>query len=291
MDDIIKIGNDRLIIEVNRKGAQLWSVKDKQGTEYLWQGDVKYWEDRSPILFPYIARLTDGKYVYKNDVYSMDIHGFAKDMYYDVIYKEVDIIRLKMQSHDFGVYPFEFEFYVNYILQGNSLKVLLEVNNMSGKRMYFGIGGHSGFNVPVYEDTIFEDYYIDFSQDVEPIRIGMSSECFVNGEDSRFELCDGRLLLNHQLFDDDAIILKDMGKSVTLGCFKTMRHIKVEYEKMKYLGLWHRPNTDAPYICIEPWTSLPSREGVIENLELQENLVTLEKDESYSCGYSITIND
>lgn len=26
------------------------------------------------------------------------------------------------------------------------------------------------------------------------------------------------------------------------------------------------PKTDAPYVCVEPWTSLPSRQDVVEEL-------------------------
>lgn len=43
-------------------GAQLLSIRASDGTECLWQGDPAYWSDRAPNLFPYVARLTEGKY-------------------------------------------------------------------------------------------------------------------------------------------------------------------------------------------------------------------------------------
>ena len=58
---------------------------------------------------------------------------------------------------------------------------------------------------------------------------------------------------------------------------------------MKYLGLWHMPKTNAPYICIEPWSSLPSREGIIEVFEKQSNLLVLEKNKQYTNTWSIKI--
>ena len=43
-------------------GAQLLSIRASDGTECLWQGDPAYRSDRAPNLFPYVARLTEGKY-------------------------------------------------------------------------------------------------------------------------------------------------------------------------------------------------------------------------------------
>ena len=58
-------------------------------------------------------------------------------------------------------------------------------------------------------------------------------------------------------------------------CFTVRRAkkaVKVSYVDMPYVGFWHMPCMDAPYVCIEPWCSLPSRQGITENLEEQKNL-------------------
>ena len=47
--------------------------------------------------------------------------------------------------------------------------------------------------------------------------------------------------------------------------------VTVSYPDFRYLGFWHKPKTDAPYVCVEPWTSLPSREGIVEDLSLQSD--------------------
>jgi hypothetical protein len=43
-------------------GAELQSIKDVSGHEYLWQADPKYWGRHSPILFPIVCGLWNGKY-------------------------------------------------------------------------------------------------------------------------------------------------------------------------------------------------------------------------------------
>ena len=42
--------------EIDTMGAQLMSLRDALGTEYLWQGDPRYWAERSPLLFPMVGR-------------------------------------------------------------------------------------------------------------------------------------------------------------------------------------------------------------------------------------------
>jgi galactose mutarotase-like enzyme len=38
----------------------------------------------------------------------------------------------------------------------------------------------------------------------------------------------------------------------------------------------------AKYLCIEPWSSLPSRKNITEDLEQQDNLLSLSSDEIYN---------
>ena len=44
---------------------------------------------------------------------------------------------------------------------------------------------------------------------------------------------------------------------------------------MNYLGIWHIPFKEANYICIEPWTSLPSRQNVIIDIECKSDLIKI----------------
>ena len=130
--------------------------------------------------------------------------------------------------------------------------------------MYFGIGGHPGFNIPMEEGLSFEDYELEFSRACEPQRILFSQECFVEGKKS-YELFEGRRIpLRHNLFDEDAIVLEKTSGEILLHSTKGKKAVKVSYVDMPYVGFWHMPCMDAPYVCIEPWCSLPSRQGITE---------------------------
>lgn len=291
---VFQIRNECLTVQIQDLGAQMWSVRDAEGTEYLWQGDAKYWEDRAPNLFPYIARLTDGKYQLSGKTYGMDIHGFAKDTVFEAEQKSDSHIIFKTQDTEetYRQYPYKFVFSISYELADSKLLITYHVKNLSDKEMYFGVGGHPGFQVPFAENTVFEDYYLEFDKATDVKRVGMSKDCFVTGEDTPFVLEEGiRLPLCHSLFDDDAIILTDMAKRVKLASEKVGKEISVTYPDMTYLGIWHRPRTDAPYICIEPWSSLPSRKGIVEDLETQPGLISLAAGDEYRNQFEIEVRE
>jgi galactose mutarotase-like enzyme len=181
-----------------------------------------------------------------------------------------------------NMYPYEFRFSIIYELDGPNLAITYKVQNKDEKEMYFGVGGHPGFNVPLSADECFEDYYLEFESKADVKRVGFSEDCFVTGELLKFEWQDGvKLPLHHNLFDDDAIVLTDMARSIVLASEKSGKKLIVSYPNMKYLGIWHMPKTDAPYVCIEPWSSLPSRKGIVEDLSTQPDLIHLESGCEY----------
>ncbi|MFI3200533.1 MAG: aldose 1-epimerase family protein [Eubacteriales bacterium] len=286
------IQNKYLKVVIESKGAELWSIMDQEQCEYLWQGDSTYWGNRSPLLFPYVGRLTDGKYSYKNHIYEMCIHGFANLSEFLVIEQRKDCITFLLEDsmHTREQYPFTFALFVQYCLHKNKVLVEYRVENKGNTTMYFGIGGHPGFYVPMEEGLTFSDYSLEFSENTDVYRVGMSEDCYVNGKDEPFDLEEGvRLPLEHSMFDEDAIILRDMAKSVLLNSLQGKKSIRVNYKEMPYLGIWHMPKIDAPYICIEPWSSLPSRKDMIEDLEKKEDLIALSKKECYVTGWEVEV--
>ena len=287
-----QIANENLTVCIHKKGAMLWSIKDRDGYEYLWQGDPTYWEDRAPNLFPYVARLTDGKYRLEGKTYEMDIHGFAKDMIFNVQQDAKDRIVFFIEDTEktYAQYPYRFRFEIEYRLERNQLFVDYRVKNNDNRTMHFGLGGHPGFNVPLEKGLEFHDYYLKF-EDAECVhRVDFSEDCFVLGTETEFPLDENMYLrLDHRMFDEDAIVLKNVPRSVTLAADRGTKSIRVDYPDMPYLSLWHWPRTEAPYLCIEPWKSLPSRKDIIEDFAEQPDMVALDAGKVYHNEIVITM--
>ena len=240
MEYVIK--NSQLKVSISTKGAQMKSIRDKAGKEFLWQGSKETWEESAPNLFPFVGRLTKETYTLHGKEHHMGIHGFAKLKEFTVLNQKEDCITFVLEDDKDTrkQYPFSFQFCVTYKLEENEIIITYKVYNKGNETMYFGLGGHPGFNVPLSEKLTFEDYMIEFENQVEPMQIGMSEDCFVTEDNRRFILTEGKYLhLKHNLFDRDAIILKNTGNKVILKSKKGKEEITVYYPNMNYLGIWH----------------------------------------------------
>lgn len=286
------IKNEYLTVTFSDYGAELQSIKSQDGTEYLWQGDQSIWGNRAPNIFPYVARLTEGKYTVYGKEYEMRIHGFLKYVTLKAEKQSADSITFRLDSNEEtkAQYPFDFTCRITYALQKNVLLTATAVENHGSNRMYFGIGGHPGFNVPLEAGIAFEDYYLEFAEAAKPTRVGFDEKCFLTGVDKPYDLWAGkRIMLKHDLFDQDAIVLKHAPRTVKLGSDRGKRSVTVTYPDFPYIGFWHMPHREAPYVCIEPWSSLPSRAGVVENFSQQSDLIGLDAGKVYENTWKIEI--
>ena len=285
------IKNSFLTVVISDHGAQLRSILGANGVEYLWQGDPAYWPDRDLTLFPYVARLTGGSYELDGKTYRMSIHGLAPYLDFSPIQRGTERLVLELTStpETMRAYPREFAFRVIYALAENVLNITYEVENRDGRTMYFGLGGHPGFRVPWREGDRFEDCRLRFEAGVAPRRVGFTADCFTDGTDSPFPLTEGALPLAHSLFDEDAIVLKGAGHRVCLEGPEGAPGVTVSFPGMDYLGIWHMPRTDAPYVCVEPWCSLPSAAGERTVFEEKKDLLTLEPGGLYQNTWQISI--
>lgn len=285
--------NEKIKVEIADKGGELQSIVLKEdGCEYLWQGDPKYWSGRAYNLFPICGRLFDGKYTYKGKTYEMNLHGFVRNTVMQVESAEKEKITFLLIPNDEikAQYPFDFEFRVTYTLSGTGIETKVNVVNAGKDDMFFGFGGHPGFNVPLIEGEKFEDYYLEFDC-VKPMKLLKMSPLFYLDKTEPYPLKDGEIIeLTHDLFNDDAKFFTDMCGYVTLKSKKSAKSVRVEYPGMRNLGIWHAPRSEAPYICIEPWCSLPSYDGRIDDLETKNQMTRLAPGKVYENGFKIIIS-
>ncbi|MBQ8343652.1 MAG: aldose 1-epimerase family protein [Clostridia bacterium] len=293
---IFTIKNEFMQVGIDKLGAEIVSMitfGEDIEKEYIWQGDEKYWLGHAPIMFPICGRLYEGKYTYMGKTYEMPNHGIARASLFRVTAAKSDELTLTLESNDATreKYPFEFRFDVTFKLVEKTLEVIYSVKNVDDKELIFTLGGHPAFNVPLNPETNFEDYYVEFDKECDAMRVDFSPTCFCTKKDKLF--MDGgvkRIDLKHELFDDDAIFLYNTDKKITLKSDLTPDSVTLTFDNMKYIGLWHAPKTDAPYICIEPWCGIPANEGVIDDLETKEEMIHLPSGFSFSNSYKIELN-
>ena len=237
--------------------------------------------------------LTEGKYTYEGKTYEMNLHGFARDSEFSLIKEEADELSFELVSDDCtkAIYPFDFRYVVRYILDGSKIKTVYEVYNPGKGELIFALGGHPGFNVPFLSGECFEDYRLEFSKPMYSVKkLAMSETCYTLPEPEDFPLEDGYIIpLRHNMFDHDAIFLSETSGEVTLRSEKGGKSVCVSYPDMKYVGFWHKPFTKAPFVCIEPWTSVPAYDGVIDKLETKRDMIHLKAGESRSAEFTIEI--
>lgn len=283
------ISNGIISLAVSEKGAEMASVK-KDGAEYLWQGDATYWAGRAYHLFPICGRLTDGKYTYKGKTYEMMLHGFVKlsDFFLKEKTDSTLTFILKSNGETKKMYPFDFEYSVKYTLDNNRINIAYTVKNTGSEKMIFTLGGHPGFNVPLNGEGDFSDWYIEFKEPCTP-NVLVFEECYMSDKTVPFALENNGFALTHSLFDNDAVFLADASKTVSLKSEKSNRSVTLNYPDMKYVGFWHTPNTEAPFVCIEPWRGVPAYNGIVDDLETKRDMLTLEENGVYRTQLDIIL--
>ncbi len=287
------IENSEIRVQISDMGAELQSICLKaDGSEYLWQGDKTFWSGRAYNLFPICGRLSEGKYTYAGKTYEMNLHGFARKTVFEAVDQGPDSISFHLAASEASLaqYPFHFDLTLHYQLEGTGVRTTFIVKNLDERAMIFAVGGHPGFQVPLTKGEAFEDYYLEFDCPKPARAIVMSPTCYTTRATEPFALEGGKILpLRHDLFDNDAIVLQDMCKAITLKSKKSSKEVRLEYPDMNYLGLWHAPKTQAPYICIEPWYSVPAYDGEIDALETKRDMIHLNSGDTYENSYVISI--
>ena len=287
--------NNKLKITIKKIGAELCkisSVKDKR--EFMWNSNPEIWKGFAPILFPIIGALKNDTYIYDNQEFKMPKHGFVrKSEDIELFTQTKDILTFKLISNEklLKIYPFNFEFFISYRLANNSIHITHTIKNCDSKPIYFSVGGHPAFKCPVYDDENYNDYFLEFES------LENAKTHLLNLENGLVTSKTGSVLkknkhiqLKHDLFNNDALIFKDLkSKKVTLKSKLYGSILSVSFKDFPYLGIWAKPNAD--YVCIEPWLGIADHEDSNQDLKNKEGILTLKPNDTFKASYSVEIHN
>lgn len=286
----MKIFNNYLEATFRTKGAELVSLKKREtDTEYLWQADPKFWGRHAPILFPFVGKLKGEAYIYEGHAYPMGQHGFARNMEFNLINQEDELIRFSFTSipDTLKIYPFKFELIITYQLKEKSLKVSYEVKNLDSPNLYFSIGGHPGFNCPLIQGEDRSDYWLEFEKEEQTPTHRIQDGLFTGETEP---VMDGkRLKLTKSIFDQDALIFKGLQSRRVSLVSPSHKWLTFHFEGFPYLGIWSQ-NRESPFVCIEPWFGIADHQGHNQKIIEKEGINVLKKSETFNCSYRIDIH-
>jgi galactose mutarotase-like enzyme len=262
------IQNKFLTVNINRLGAELCSVIDSEGTEFIWQaGEV--WPKHAPNLFPIVGSLLDHEYTYQGETYSLSHHGFARNKNFELLHQSEHSVCLVLQHDEETLhsYPFKFTFLITYTLEANNLSQTFRVINDDDRTLPVSFGGHPGFNA-----SPINDFEIIFSEK-EFIKSNQLSGPYINENEIDIIQTD-RISMDKTIFDNDALIFQGLNsKEVSLQKKNSTYAVKMNIDEFPYLGIWAKPG--APYVCLEPWQGLADYLDHNKNIEHKKGIVLL----------------
>ena len=291
---MVTIANDFLTVKISRHGAELTSIKDNlTGRERLWQADPAVWGRHAPVLFPIVGALADNQYHYAGKTYHMGQHGFARDRDFTVLsatpFKASFV--LKDDDKTRAMYPFAFRLIITFALENNNLHVTYHVDNPDkSEPLFFSIGGHPGFKVPMTPDTQFSDYYLNFKPRKSLVQIPLVAGEGIDYTHRTLAATDANLALTHETFDHDALIFALLGKTTfNLVSDKTKHGVSVTMTDTPYLGVWSPYPTTGDFVCSEPWWGIADTIGSTGDLTRKLGINRLEPGTAFEKGYMISI--
>lgn len=272
--------NEFLKIDVASLGGALSSIQDRDGLEYLWQGDKKYWSGQAPVLFPICGSLRNNQAVIGGDKKaSMPRHGIVRKREF-ALEKAGDkefVYSIEANEELLAQYPYDFKLSIGYALSGKSIVITYTVANRSDEVMPFFLGAHPAFNCPLTDDTAYEDYYVEFEQEENCTSATPLPDSGLVDRHTRQPFLENskRLPLDYKYFAEEAIVLDELkSRKARLRTDKHDKGIEIDFSDFHNLLLWSTANK-SPFIALEPWSGLSTCTDESDVFEEKANVTLL----------------
>lgn len=281
----ITLKNSGITAKIISKGAELKSL-EVNGKELMWRADPAFWGKTSPLLFPMIGTLKNGRTLINGKEYAITKHGFARD--FELTPQEIApttaMFSLEPNETTRAMYPFEFGFTVRYTLKADGITVTYRVKNNSDCPMPFCIGAHPAFAC----DGDMTDYRLEFAKRETAAVPNYNLETGLHEEHNRREMPikDNVLPLSHEMFYKDVCYFdKLVSRSVYL-LDKQNKGVRVDFPDFTSLGVWQAK--DAPFLCIEPWCGSADFDDCTGVFDEKRGIEILQPNAEKAFTYSIT---
>lgn len=284
--------NEFLKIRIDDHGAELVSIWDKEKSrEVLWQADPSFWGRHAPVLFPNVGKHFGNHYRVNGQEYPSKQHGFARDTDFLCVDFTPDSVTHMIRSDESTKenYPFDFVLRIRHSLNGRVLTISWNVENHSDGPMYFTIGGHPAFNVPVLPDTRQSDYRLTFDgqESLTYLLLDPETGTALPDEPETLALQNGSCPIAENMFAHDALVFDNQITRAGIALPDGTPYVEIRCTGFPNFGIWAAPG--APFVCLEPWMGRCDNCGFTGDLSEKPFVNALELDEMFETAYSIEV--
>jgi galactose mutarotase-like enzyme len=253
------ISSGRITARIAAEGAELQSLRDAAGREFLWQAGPQ-WPRHAPNLFPIVGRLAGDTLRHNGQSYRLTQHGFARDRAFAWVERTDTVCRLALtdDAETRARYPFPFRFEIRYAAVADALAISFTVTNTGAELLPASMGAHPAFVWPLPGCADKAGHTLEFAED-DPAPIRRLSGGLLRPEALPSPIRGRTLALEDALFADDAIILDRPASCSVHYSAPGVPGLVLSWQGFTELGLWMKPGAD--YICIEPWCGTASPLG------------------------------
>jgi len=259
--DWLSIASSELCAAIDPLGAQLSTLRDREGLELQWNGDPAVWAGRAPLLFPIVGELANGHYRLGERSFALSRHGFARRRAFTVRAATANSVSLRLSdaAETLAVYPFRFELDVDFSITGPTLTAAVTVRNRGASDMPASFGFHPAFRWPLPYGEQRAAHFLEFSApEPAPVR-RLDAQGLLLPEPQPTPVIGRRLALHDALFAHDVLIFDQLrSDSLSYGAEHGPR-LRVSFPDTPLLGVWTKPG--AGFICIEPWHGIADPVG------------------------------
>ncbi|WP_421839719.1 aldose 1-epimerase family protein [Novosphingobium sp.] len=254
MTDLVAIASEGLSARINPFGAELSSLTDAAGREYMTDADPAFWSGRAPLLFPIVGALAEDTLRREGQAFRMPKHGFARRSAFALTEQLTDraVFRLEDSAETRAGYPFAFALEMAFTLSGMTLAMMATVHNTGDAPLPFSFGYHPAFAWPLPGGADKAAHRVVFEADEpQPIRQLDKASGLLRPDGVPSPVQGRELPLDPELFRHDALIWTELASRRLSYGADGGTWLDIAFPDSPMLGIWQVPG--ARYICIEPW--------------------------------------
>jgi galactose mutarotase-like enzyme len=268
------LSNGQITAAILAQGAELVSLQDAGGHEFLWQAGLA-WPRHSPVLFPIVGRLENDGYRHAGQDYRLTQHGFARDRRFTWLLREptVCVLRLEDDPESHMIYPYPFKLEITYRVEGDALTVCYALANSGETVLPAALGAHPAFIWPIMQGIAKEAHELRFARD-ETLPIHGVAGGLLTTAMKPSPVHDHVLALEPDLFAEDALVFTQPASRSVRFSARGTPVIEVSWEGFEQLGVWSKPS-GGDFLCIEPWHGYASPEGFTGDLTDKPGMMLL----------------